>query len=132
MKTNIIIIFLITLFLTVSCSTRPIVVPENLSAAEMVQRAQEASDRNRYSHSLQYYEAILERFPDNIEYVIAAEYEVAFIQYKQKNYDESRRGFTRLLSRYDAPVSELLPAKFQILSNIVMANMDEIEASRRR
>ena len=126
------IVVLITIFLAASCATGPVVIPDNLTAAEMVQRAQEASDRNRYSVSLQYYEEILRRFPHDIEYVVAAEYEIAFIHYKQKNYEDSKRGFYGLLARYDAPDSELLPAKFQVLANIVLANIDEIEARRRR
>ena len=126
-----VIAVLITLF-AVSCATGPVVIPDNMTAAEMVQRAQEASDKNRYNISLQYYEAILQRFSYDIEYVCAAEYEIAFIYYKQKNYEDSRQGFYRLLARYNAPDSELLPAKYQILSNIVLENIDEIEAKRRR
>jgi len=132
MKSINIIFFLLTIFLAVSCATGSVVVADNLTAAEMVQRAHEASDRNRYSVSLQYYEAILQRFPHDIEYVITAEYEIAFIHYKQRNYEDSKRGFHRLLARYDAPDSELLPAKFQVLANIVLENIDEIESRRRR
>ena len=117
--------------LAFSCASGPVEIPNELTPMEMIQRAQEASDRNRYSISLQYYEAILERFPYDIENVCAAEYEIAFIHYKQRNYEAARDGFNDLLARYDNPDGELLPARFRILSNIVLARIDEIEGGSR-
>jgi outer membrane protein assembly factor BamD (BamD/ComL family) len=111
----------------VSCLSGPVDIPADLSAAEIVQQAQEASDRNRYKISLQYYEAILERFPQDMEYVCAAEYEIAFIHYKQKKYEDSRAEFTALLSRYNGPDGELLPPKFRILSEKILENITKIE-----
>jgi outer membrane protein assembly factor BamD (BamD/ComL family) len=118
--------------LAVSCiSTGPVEIPDDLTTAELIQRGQEASDKNRYNVSIQYYEAILERFPYDIDSVIAAEYEIAFIHYKQKNYAQSKNEFNRLLARYNTPDQELLPAQFKILSNIVLGKIQEIEAARK-
>jgi len=117
----------------VSCvSTKPVEIPNDLTTAELIQRGQEASDRNRYNVSLQYYEAVIERFPFDIESVIAAEYEIAFIHYKQKNYELSKTEFNRLLERYNTPDQELLPAQFKILSNIVLGKIREIEIAREK
>ncbi len=90
-----------------------------------MQRAQEASDRNRYNQALGYYETILERFPSSNDYACAAEYEIAFIHYKQKKYELSESEFRELLARYDAPDAELLPPQYKILSNIVITKIDE-------
>ncbi|MCL2043012.1 MAG: hypothetical protein FWG89_02610 [Treponema sp.] len=114
-----------------SCATTIINIPEDLSPAEIIQRAQEASDRNRYAAALQYYEALLERNPDNMELVCTAEYEIAFINYKLKNYAQAREGFNALLERYNNPGMEILPDKFRILSNIVLQQIDEKENQRR-
>ena len=132
MKSNFIAVFLAIAFIASSCVTGPIHIPEGLTAAELIQRGQEASDKNRFSASLQYYEAITERFPYDIDSVIAAEYEIAFIHYKQKKYDVARIEFNDLLERYNNPDEELLPPQFKILSQIVLKRMDEIESSRRR
>jgi len=124
---------IITAITAVSCiSTGPVEIPDGLTATELIQRGQEASDRNRYNVSLQYYEAVTERFPYDIESVIAAEYEIAFIHYKQKNYEQSKTEFYSLLERYNTPDQELLPAKFKILSNIVLGKIAEIEAARKK
>ncbi|MDR2618374.1 MAG: tetratricopeptide repeat protein [Treponema sp.] len=125
------ILFPLFAVLLASCMSGPVDIGSELTAAELVQRAQEASDRNRYKISLQYYEAVLERFPQDMEYVCAAEYEIAFIHYKQKKYDEAREEFTSLLARYDNnPDEELLPQQFKILSRKILDTITEIENRR--
>ena len=117
--------------LAVSCVTGPVVIPDDLTPAELIQRGQEASDKNRYSVSLQYYSAVIERFAFDIDNVIAAEYEIAFIHYKQKRYDEAKNEFNGILERYNVPDEELLPPQFKILSGIVLAKIEEIESRRK-
>jgi outer membrane protein assembly factor BamD (BamD/ComL family) len=110
-----------------ACSSGPLVIPQDLTAAELIQRGQEASDRNRYAVSLTYYETILERFPNDLDNVCAAEYEIAFIHYKQKKYPEAKDEFASLLARYDSPDEELLPPQFKILSTKILAKIEAIE-----
>jgi len=113
-----------------ACSSGPAVIPPGLTPAELVQRAQEASDRNRYKESLRYYEAIIDRFPTNREYLCAAEYEIAFIHYKQREFDLSRSEFNSLLARYEDPDAEFLPQQYKILSQKVLDVMTEKENNR--
>lgn len=117
-------IIVLGLALLGSCASGPLEIAEDLTPAELIQRGQEASDRSRYKQSLQYYEAILERFPTDIESICAAEYEIAFIHYKQKRLDESKAEFDALLARYDGPDADYLPPQFKILSEIVMAKLE--------
>jgi len=98
-----------------------------MSPAELIQRAQEASDRNRYNVALQYYQALLERNSTNIDLVCTAEYEIAFIYYKQKKYGQAKEGFNSLLERYDAPDGDMLPPQFRRLSTIVLERIREKE-----
>jgi outer membrane protein assembly factor BamD (BamD/ComL family) len=110
-----------------ACASPPIVVPTGLSAAELIQRAQEASDRNQYGRAKQYYEAILTRFPDDKENVCAAEYEIAFILYKQKDYEAAKSGFNKLLLRYNSPDAEALPSQYKVLAGRVLENITKKE-----
>ena len=119
-------------FLAISCATGPSTIPEDLTPAELIQRAQEASDRYRYSVALHHYETLIERFPFDIDSVIAAEYEIAFIHFKQRRYAMARTGFTNLLERYNAPDAVLLPPQFRILSERILATIDEREIQGRR
>jgi outer membrane protein assembly factor BamD (BamD/ComL family) len=109
----------------VSCASGPEDISDTITPAELVQKAQEASDRNRHKQSLEYYGLILERFPDKIEYVCAAEYEIAFLQYKQKKYELAESGLRKLLARYDGPDAELLPPQYRILADIVIASIEK-------
>jgi outer membrane protein assembly factor BamD (BamD/ComL family) len=110
-----------------ACATGPVNIPEDMSPAELIQRAQEASDRNRYNTALQYYQAILDRNPTNIDLICAAEYEIAFIHYKQKKYETARTEFNTLLARYDTPDEELLPRQFKKLATIMLESIADKE-----
>jgi tetratricopeptide (TPR) repeat protein len=108
-----------------------IIISEDLSPAELIQRAQEASDRNRYRIALQYYEALLNRNRDNIDLVITAEYEIAFIHSKQKNYEDARSELNAVLEYYNSPDEELLPPQFKRLSQIVLESITVKENERK-
>jgi tetratricopeptide (TPR) repeat protein len=114
---------IIPIMLGIAACTSMLYIPENLSPAELIQKGQEASDRNKYKQSLQYYEAIIERYPSYIDEICAAEYEIAFIHYKQKKYELAKSEFQALLSRYDTPDAELLPLQFKKLTEIVLAKI---------
>ena len=122
--------FLAALFFFACQST--VKISEDLSPAELIQRAQEASDRNRYKVALQYYEALYDRNRTNLDLIITAEYEIAFIHYKQKRYAEAREGFTSLLEYYNTPDQALLPQHFKRLSEIVLVRIDEKEAQQNK
>jgi outer membrane protein assembly factor BamD (BamD/ComL family) len=109
----------------VSCVSRPVVIPDDMPANKLIQKAQEASDSNKYSISLQYYEALREHYGDEAEYLCTAEYEIAFIYFKQKRYAESRAGLEKLHARYDDEDAALLPPHFKILSEKVLSKITE-------
>ena len=132
MKIQKISILLAVLVLAVSCASKPVIIPDDLTAAELIQRAQEASDRNRYPVSLEYYEKVLEKFPHDMEYVCAAEYEIAFIHYKQKKYDLAASGFTSLIERYNTPDEELLPPQYKILAKKILGTIRETENNKNK
>jgi outer membrane protein assembly factor BamD (BamD/ComL family) len=124
-------LFILGAVLSVSaCLSGPQEISPDLSPAELIQRAQEASDKNRYTVALRYYEAILDRHATNIDLICPAEYEIAFIHYKQKKYETAKTEFKTLLERYNTPDEELLPQQFKKLSNIVLERIAEKEKPR--
>jgi outer membrane protein assembly factor BamD (BamD/ComL family) len=110
-------------FAFISCASGGTAIAEDLSPEKLVQLAQEESDNNRYSAAERYYNAILERFPDDKTAVCGARYEIAFIHYKQKNYSLAEEEFDAVINSYDEPDGDLLPQKYFILSNIVLDNI---------
>jgi outer membrane protein assembly factor BamD (BamD/ComL family) len=113
-----------------ACAGGPLNISEDLSPSELIQRAQEASDRNRYKVALQYYRVLLERNLYNIDLVCTAEYEIAFIYYKQKKYAQAKEGFNDLLERYNTPDEELLPPQFKLLALKVLERIETKEKPR--
>jgi outer membrane protein assembly factor BamD (BamD/ComL family) len=114
-----------------ACASGPINIPEDLRPEDLVQRGQEAADRNRYNHALQYYKAIIDRFASNQEMLCTAEYEIAFIHYKQKKYDTAQTEFNALLGWYDSPDAELLPQQFKKLAGIVLEQIEEKQRKKK-
>ena len=125
-----IFVILFSMAVFFSCASGPANIPDNLTAAELIQRGQEASDRNKNSLALQYYETLLYRFPYDADSVCAGEYEIAFIHYKQKKYDIAKTEFTNLLERYNTPDAALLPPQFKVLSQKLVERITEIEKEK--
>jgi len=117
----------VCVFLFFACATN-LNISEDLSPAELIQRAQEASDRNRYNAALQYYQALKDRSYNNIDLVITAEYEIAFIHYKQSKFGQAREELNAVLEYYNTPDEELLPQQFKRLSQIVLNSIEEKES----
>lgn len=91
---------------------------------EMFQQAQEASDQGRYEQSLAYYEEFIRRYPDNQGPIVEAEYEIAFLAYKQNRLPEARQQFESILERYEADDANALPAWPRILSEKLIERID--------
>jgi outer membrane protein assembly factor BamD (BamD/ComL family) len=117
----------LTLALLFSACASTIKIGEDLSPAELIQRANEAMDRNRYKVAIQYYEALYERNQSNIDLIITAEYHIAFIHYKQGKYEQAREELNAVLEYYNSPDAELLPQHFKRLSQIVLQTIDDKE-----
>ncbi|MDR0442714.1 MAG: hypothetical protein LBH44_04820 [Treponema sp.] len=106
-------------------------ISEDYSPAVLIQRAQEASDRNRYKTALQYYQALYDRSGYNTDMKITAEYEIAFIHYKQKKYQQARQELNAVLEYYNSPDAELLPQQFRRLAQIVLESITEKERGQK-
>lgn len=107
------------------CQSAPEEIPEALSRMEMFQRAQEAVDQERWEVGLQYYREFIRRFPDDRGAIIEAEYEIAFIAYKQGDYELSRERFEAILAEYEADQAGTLPEWPRVLSERLIQIIDE-------
>jgi len=121
------LLFPLTLALLFSACASAVNIGEDLSPAELIQRANEAMDKNRYKVAIQYYEALRDRNPSNIDLNITAEYHIAFIHYKQEKLEQARDELNAVLEYYKSPDAELLPQHYKRLSQIVLQTIDEKE-----
>jgi outer membrane protein assembly factor BamD (BamD/ComL family) len=119
--------FALTLTLLFSACASTVNISEDLSPAELIQRANEAMDRNRYKIAIQYYQALRDRNMSNTDLIITAEYHIAFIHYKENKYQQAREELNAVLEYYKTPDEELLPQHYKRLSQIVLQTIEEKE-----
>jgi len=121
MKTRFILGAALAAALIVGCAGAPKVIPDSLSARELVQKAQEATDAYNYRAATAYYQALGERFGADPLFKATADYEIAFIAYKEGRYAQAKEGFEALLARYEGPDGPSLPPRFAVLSKKMVA-----------
>ncbi|MCX7027718.1 MAG: tetratricopeptide repeat protein [Spirochaetes bacterium] len=115
--------------LALSCATALPAIPEGMSSAEIIQKAQERSDSYDWKGARYYYQALLERFPNEPDLIVTAMYELAFIEYKQGNKAQAIAGFKAVLAKYSAESGQSLPATWKILSQNLLAKLEPSPAA---
>lgn len=122
-------LFLLVASLAVlGCATVPTEIPDDLSQAELIQRAQESADLENWDAAQEYYQAVLDRFPQDRVATVTAIYEIAFIDYKKGDLEEAGSGFERLLGMYDFE-GDVLPAWPKVLAEKLMEEINLAQAS---
>lgn len=126
-----IILFITLAVFLASCSSVPKdLKDENVTPEEFFQKAQEAViNWNRYKLAIAYYEEFMLRYPDMKNKIIEAEYEIAFIKYKQEKYDESEALFRQLLDKYETDEAIYYPEWPRVMAHKILA---EIEKERNK
>lgn len=114
--------------LIASCATTLPPIREDISSAEIIQKAQERSDLYDWKGAKYYYMALLEKFPDDSTLVVTAMYELAFIEHKQGHTEAARAGFLAVLDKYTAPEGAQLSQTWKILSEKVLATFPKAPA----
>jgi len=122
------IYLLLTILIISSCTTAGLVINDSLSPAELFQMAQKASNDKKYDTAVKYYEVFINRYSDDTQKLVEAEYEIAFINFKQGNLPRAKELFTALLDRYSAGGTQVLPAWPMILSKKLLKEIDSKES----
>ena len=126
MKRILLFMMLIVLLLA-SCQTlRKDLENPDLTPEEFFQKAQEAViDWNRYKLAIQFYEEFMRRYPDMKSKIIEAEYEIAFINFKQRKFDEAEARFTQIIDKYNTDDAVYYPEWPAVMANKVLENIAE-------
>jgi outer membrane protein assembly factor BamD (BamD/ComL family) len=106
-----------------SCATTPPTISDDMSPGEIIQKAQEKTDAYDWKSARLYYNALLERYPNDPALVVTAMYELAFIEYKQGHKAQAIEGFKAVIAKYEAPGGELLPPRWKILAEKLLASL---------
>lgn len=108
-------LFFMSLLLT-GCRTVPESVPEGISEAELLQLGQSSLDNSNYKAAEFYYTKVIEIYGQNISSVVAAEYELAHIKIKRKDFSTAKPALQHILAYYNDPqTASVLPPAYKKL-----------------
>lgn len=107
-----------------SCASGPEKIPPGLSAVDIFQRAQDASDRGDYQLAIRYYSLIATDHPDDINHLTWASYEIAFLYHKMGKDAIALQKMNELLDQYKAEGDRLPPAP-RVLALKIKARLEE-------
>jgi tetratricopeptide (TPR) repeat protein len=132
---NLILVVMAAVFLSFlcSCASKPQQIEADWTEETFFKNAQLAMDEYRYKTALFYYNVFLVRYPENLMKVIAAEYELAFLNYKIGNYEESRDGYNEIIRRYEESAYAMMyPPRFLELSKKGLVNIEKQNAVKNK
>lgn len=118
-------------FAALSCKTNDIVVSEDLTFSQLIQKGQDAAATENYRAANAYFVACIDRYGSDLKCYVEARYELGTINLKQKKYDLAKTMFNELIAVYDRPEAlyQVQP-KFKKLATIQLQKIADIEAKQ--
>lgn len=98
-------------------------IPQELTAPQLLQRAQSYVDMADYKNAEACFLATIERYGDDTNTYIEAKYELAHLYIKTKKYDKARSALEEILELYDYATVGSLPAAYKKLAQIDMEKL---------
>ena len=124
MKKLIIISAILTLSaLFISCRTIKY-IPEDKTAAQIMQMGQNCVGNSDYTSAEFCYETAIERYGNDPALYVEAKYELGHAYLRQRKYDKAYAIFTELLDLYDQ-YGTALPGAYKKLCNIGLSQIPE-------
>jgi outer membrane protein assembly factor BamD (BamD/ComL family) len=118
MKQFFCVLVLVAFFTACSSVPEESEISEDLSVAELIQEAQNSFDKGSSRTAEVYYQVILNRYADNPEAVVAAQYELAHLKIKHKKWREALFLIDGLIQEYDYDISYQLPRSYLKLAQL--------------
>lgn len=114
-----------------SCMTvpDPATIPPELSIAELSQKGQQSFDQNNFKAAEVYYQLVIDRYGTDASALISAEFEIAHLRMKKKNWDEARVKLEAIVAKYEQDESSSLPPEFLVLAKNDLARIPEKTAT---
>ncbi|MBO7612233.1 MAG: hypothetical protein J6S81_00220, partial [Treponema sp.] len=95
-----------------ACQTSNPEVPANLTAREIIQKAQNAYNAGREKQALYYYDTLIARYGMNTVTYIEGKYEIAHIYVKAKKWDKALPVLNELKNLYASSLPGSYPGEY--------------------
>lgn len=124
MKKSIMILAVLLSLGLFSCKTTDINdIPQDLTAAQLLQAGQNCESTNRYKEAEEYFKATIQRYGlDNALYV-EARYELGNCYLKEKEYSKAELCFQEIIQMYEDSEVGMLPPQYLKLAEIGLAKI---------
>ncbi|MCK9168814.1 MAG: hypothetical protein M0P01_00195 [Treponema sp.] len=109
-------------FLFPSCGTIE-EIPDDLSAAQLIQLGQDAYGKSQYKNAEMYYRMVISRYGMDNSIYIEARYELGHLYIKEKKYDDAYSSLKEIIDLYASTTPGTLPGAFNKLAQIEMAKI---------
>ncbi len=127
-------IFMIFAVFTACLTTVDTTIPEEITAEELFFKAQVQQGKIKtikdYEEVINLYKKIEIIFPEYKTIILESKYEIAFLNYQQKNYDEAEMMFYEILKIHEKDTTNQLPKWSKKLSEIMLVKIEEIKAKK--
>jgi outer membrane protein assembly factor BamD (BamD/ComL family) len=100
------------------------IAPE-MTVGELSQKGQAALDDNNYKAAEVYYQTIINRYGTDTGTLTAAEFEIAHLRMKQKNWTDAKTRLETIIARYESTGGAGLPPEYLVLAKNDIARIPE-------
>jgi outer membrane protein assembly factor BamD (BamD/ComL family) len=100
-------------------------IPDDLSAAQLIQLGQDAYGNAQYKNAELYYSTVISRYGMNNDTYIEAKYELGHLYLKQKDYTAAYDTFKKIVDLYASSAPGTYPGAYSKLAQIEMAKIPE-------
>ncbi|MBQ7159747.1 MAG: hypothetical protein IJS09_10075 [Treponema sp.] len=125
-------IFALSTFTFFSCnSNKPI--PDDLTAKELIQRGQESFEKGWYKQSLNYFNAVVDRYGTDPALYAEARYEIGHLYMRKKDYENAVEVLEELTTLYASNPVGTFPPAYDKLAKLELAKIpeDKLEAAHK-
>lgn len=101
----------------------PASIPLELSVAELSQKGQTAFDKNNFKAAEVYYQIIIDRYGTDTASLTAAEFEIAHLRMKKKDWVDAKMRLEAVIARYEVAGGTGLPPDYLVLAKNDLARI---------
>jgi outer membrane protein assembly factor BamD (BamD/ComL family) len=105
------------------CKSAPVVITDNMTSQELIQKGQDAYQNNDDGNALKYYQAVIDRYGSDKAVYVEARYEIGHLYMKQQKYKEAEPIFTEIQEIFRSSLPGTLPAAYNKLAEIELAKI---------
>lgn len=101
----------------------PATIPQDTTVLELSQLGQEAIDDSNYKAAEVYYQTIIDRYGTDPSALTAAEFEIAHIRMKKKEWVDAKARLETIIARYETAGGASLPPEYLVLAKNDLARI---------